>query len=103
MENILNNGNNAVQLLQMTAGTLILLDEQGICIDIYKSKDTPWFIQEKVQKGRNILKILPFETYQRFYPNFRKVQTTKETSSDYYEVSIEGKNYFFICSMQPYE
>lgn len=41
MENILNNGNNAVQLLQMTAGTLILLDEQGICIDIYKSKDTP--------------------------------------------------------------
>lgn len=103
MENILNNGNNAVQLLQMTAGTLILLDEQGICIDIYKSKDTPWFIQEKVQKGRNILKILPFETYQRFYPNFRKVQTTKETSSDYYEVSIEGKNYFFFCSMQPYE
>ena len=51
MENILNNGNNAVQLLQMTAGTLILLDEQGICIDIYTSKDTPWSIQEQVQKG----------------------------------------------------
>lgn len=103
MENILNNGNNAQRLLQMTAGTLILLDEQGFCVDIYTNNESPWFLQEKVQKGCNLLKMLPFETYQTFYPNFRKVQTKKVSSSDYYEVSIERKKYYFYCSMQPYD
>ncbi|MBO5016476.1 MAG: hypothetical protein J6J26_07505 [Bacteroides sp.] len=96
MENILNNGNNAQRLLQMTAGTLILLDEQGFCVDIYTNNESPWFLQEKVQKGCNLLKMLPFETYQTFYPNFRKVQTKKVSSSDYYEVSIERKKLFLL-------
>ena len=82
MENILNNGNNAVQLLQMTAGTLILVDEQGICIDIYKSKDTPWFIQEKVQKGRNILKIL-------FYQFYIRRQITADTNASITACTIQ--------------
>ncbi len=103
MGNILKNEDNAQRLLQMTAGTLILLDEQGMCIDIYTSKDSPWFLKEHVQIGRNLLKMLPFETYQSFYPNFRRVQTRKVISSEYYEVTVEGKKYFFYCNMQPYD
>lgn len=103
MGNILRNENNAQKLLQMTAGTLILLDEQGICIDIYTNEETPWFLKEQVQVGRNLLKILPFETYQSFYSNFRRVQTKKITSSDYYDIMVEGKKYYFFCTMQPYE
>ena len=103
MGNILSNENNAQRLLKMTADTLVLLDERGICVDIMTNNQSPWFLLERVQPGTNLLKLLPVETYQKFYPEFRKVDTQKITSSCYYEIMVQQKKYYFHCTMQPYD
>lgn len=103
MENILSDKNNAQRLLKMTAATLVLLDEQGVCVDVMTSKETPWFLAQEVRMGVNLLNLLPPQTYQQFYPEFRKVETKKVISSCYYEIIVRQKKYFFHCTMQPYD
>lgn len=103
MGNILNNENNAQRLLNMTAATLILLDEQGVCVDISTNNESPKFIVDNIHKGVNLLKLLPLETYKKFYIEFRKVNTQRTVSSCFYELDIKHKKYNFICTMQPYE
>ena len=103
MGNILNNENNAQRLLKITASTLILLDEQGTCVDITTNSETPQFIVDNVHEGVNLLNLLPPDTYKKFYTEFRKVETQKITSSCYYELTIQHKKHYFICTMQPYE
>ena len=39
MKSILNNPENAHELLDMTAGILMLLDKNGVCIDVMSPKN----------------------------------------------------------------
>ena len=102
MESILNNPNNARELLDMTAGILFLLDEKGVCIDIKSPTQQVWFLQADILKGKNLLMFMPPSTLREFYPNFKKVLTQHIVSSQNYEMLLRGQTYYFTCTMQPY-
>ena len=57
-ENILNNPNNAQELLSMTAGVLILLDKEGICVDIMLPKNTLWYLQKDILIGKKLFQFM---------------------------------------------
>ena len=47
MKNILKNAENAEKLLELTSDTMILLDRNGICVDIAVHNADLWFLKEK--------------------------------------------------------
>lgn len=102
MESILNNPQNAHNLLSMTAGTLLLLDKDGVCVDYMPSKNAVWFFQENVWKGGNIFEFLPLSTYVEFYSNIQDVCNNHLISTHNYEVVLNGRTFYFNCTMQPY-
>ena len=103
MKNILKNAENAEKLLELTSDTMILLDRNGICVDIAVNNADLWFLKENQLLGRNILQLLPSVTYRQVYPEFKKVLAYKEVSARNYELTIGSETYFFKCIMRPYE
>lgn len=102
MKGILNDPNNAQELLDMTAGILFLLDKDGVCVDIMSPKSPVWFLQEDILKGQNLFKLLPTSTFKELYPNFRDVLEKSIVSSQNYEMMLMGQTYYFNCTMQNY-
>lgn len=47
MDRTLHNANNAQRILELTADTMLLIDRNGICVDIDSHCDL-WFLQEEV-------------------------------------------------------
>lgn len=103
MKNILKNAENAEKLLELTSDTMILLDRNGICVDIAVHNADLWFLKENQLLGRNILQLLPSVSYRQVYPEFKKVLAYKEVSARNYELTIGSETYFFKCIMRPYE
>lgn len=103
MKNILKNAEKAEELLKLTSDTMILLDRNGICVDIAVYNVDMWFLKEDRLLGKNILRLLPPVTYRQVYPEFKKVLTRREVSSRNYELAIGDTTYFFKCIMRPYE
>lgn len=81
MKNILKNAENAEELLKLTSDTMILLDRNGICVDIAVYNVDLWFLKEDRLLGKNILRLLPPVTYRQVYPEFKKVLARREVSS----------------------
>ena len=102
MKSILKDTNNSEKLLNMVSDTLILMDKNGICVDIAIHNVDLWFIKEEKLLGKNLLALLPASTYREFYPEFKKVLLRKTKSTRNYELTLRGRNYFFKCIMQPY-
>jgi len=102
MKSILNNPENAHELLDMTAGILMLLDKNGVCIDVMSPKNHIWFLQDNILKGKNLFQLLPPSTFKEFYPNFCEVLTKGVVSSQNYEMMLIDQTYYFYCVMQPY-
>ena len=102
MESILNNPKNTQHLLDMTAGTLLLLDKNAVCIDIMSPNDSAWFLQEDTLKGENLFKLIPPSTYKEIAPNFKEVLEKGIISSQNYEMMLRGQTYYFNFTMQPY-
>ena len=77
MKNILKNAEKAEELLKLTSDTMILLDRNGICVDIAVYNVDMWFLKEDRLLGKNILRLLPPVTYRqgrgncRFHPASR--------------------------------
>ena len=103
MKNILKNAEKAEELLKLTSDTMILLDRNGICVDIAVYNVDMWFLKEDRLLGKNILRLLPPVTYRQVYPEFKKVLARREVSSRNYELAIGDTTYFFKCIMRPYE
>lgn len=103
MESILNNPKNTQHLLDMTAGTLLLLDKNAVCIDIMSPNDSAWFLQEDTLKGKNLFKLIPPSTYKEIAPNFKEVLEKGIISSQNYEMMLRGQTYYFNFTMQPYK
>ena len=103
MGNILKNAENAEKLLKLTSDTMIIMDKDGICIDIAVYNVNLWFLKEKILLGKNMFELLPHSTYQQIYPEFKRVLTQKVRSVKNYELTLGNKTYFFKCIMYPYE
>ena len=103
MENILKNAKNAERLLTLTSDTMILLNKEGICVDITVYNVDLWFLKEDKLLGKNIFELIPSSTYQQIYPEFKKVLTHKIRSTQNYELNLGKRNYYFKCIMYPYD
>lgn len=82
---------------------MIILDKNGICIDITIYNVDLWFLKEEFLLGKNMFDLLPYATYYQVYPEFQKVLTQKIHSTKNYELTLGNKTYFFKCIMYPYE
>ena len=102
MKSILKDTNNSEKLLNMVSDTLILMDKDGVCVDIAVHNVDLWFMKEEKLLGKNLLTMLPPRTYSEFYPEFRKVLLRKIKSTRNYELVLRNETYFFKCIMQPY-
>ena len=47
MDRTLHDASNAQRILELTADTMLLVDRNGVCVDIAPQCDT-WFLQEDV-------------------------------------------------------
>ncbi|WP_300704222.1 ATP-binding protein [Bacteroides sp.] len=103
MENILKNANNAERLLTLTSDTMILLNKEGICVDIAVYNVDLWFLKEDNLLGKNLFELIPPSTYQQIYPEFKKVLTRKVRSTQNYELFLGKRIYYFKCIMYPYD
>ena len=103
MENILKNAKNAERLLTLTSDTMILLNKEGICVDIAVYNVDLWFLKEDKLLGKNLFELIPPSTYQQVYPEFKKVLTRKVRSTQNYELFLGKRSYYFKCIMYPYD
>ena len=102
MGNILNNPQNALELLDMTAGIFLLLDQEGICREVKLPKSYAWFIQEDHMKGKRLHQfILPSSSIE-FQTNFQNVLNNNIISSEDYGIVLMGQTYYFTLTMQRY-
>lgn len=102
MGNILNNPQNALELLDMTAGIFLLLDQEGICREVKLPKSYAWFIQEDHLKGKRLHQfILPSSSIE-FQTNFQNVLNNNIISSEDYGIVLMGQTYYFTLTMQHY-
>lgn len=102
MKSILKDTNNSEKLLNMVSDTLILMDKDGICVDMAVHNVDLWFMNEERLLGKNLLNLLPPVTYSEFYPEFKKVLLRRTKSVRNYELMLRDDTYFFKCIMQPY-
>lgn len=101
-ESILNNPDNAGELLSMTAGVLILLDREGVCVDIMLPKNYMWFLQKEILIGKKLFQFFPPSTFKEFYPNFQEVISKGIISTQNYEMRLGNQTLYFNCTMQPF-
>ena len=103
MKNILKQAENAERLLKLTSDTMILLDKDGICVDIAVYNINLWFLKEDRLLGKNLFQLIPLSTYNQIYPDFKRVLTHKIRSTHNYEMALNGTTYFFKCIMSPFD
>ena len=58
MNRTLHEADNAQRILKLTADTMLLVDRNGICIDIDIHSNL-WFLQEERLLGKNIFERMP--------------------------------------------
>lgn len=84
--------------MKLTSDTMILLDKDGICVDIAVYNINLWFLKEDQLLGKNLFQLMPLSTYNQIYPDFKKVLTHKIRSIHNYEMALNGTNYFSSAS-----
>lgn len=100
---VLSNPLNAPKLLQITADTMLLLDNQGICLDMDIRTDR-WFMQDMDYfLGKNLFQIIPEKLAGELKHPFDQVLKTGEKQTNNYEVQINGEIYHFKCIMSLYD
>lgn len=102
MGNILNNPQNALELLDMTAGIFLLLDQEGICREVKLPKSYAWFIQEDHLKGKRLHQFILPSSSSEFQTNFQNVLNNNIISSEDYGIVLMGQTYYFTLTLQRY-
>lgn len=80
MKSILKDTNNSEKLLNMVSDTLILMDKNGICVDIAIHNVDLWFIKEEKLLGKNLLACYPPVHTVNFIRNSRKSYSGKQNN-----------------------
>lgn len=93
---------HAGRILQITADTMILMAQDGTCVDI-DTHSNLWFLQEERLLGKNIFNLLPLHTREKLMPVFRKVVEERVSISKNYRLELPDGVYYFKCIMHPYD
>lgn len=102
MDRTLHDASNAQRILKLTADTMLLVDRNGVCVDIAPYCDA-WFLQEDVLLGKNIFELLPEYTRERVMPVFQTVIKEQRSISKNFKLVLKGETYYFKCLMYPYD
>lgn len=102
MDRTLHNANNAQRILELTADTMLLIDRNGICVDIDSHCDL-WFLQEEVLLGKNIFELLPERTRDKVMPVFETVIGEQRSVSKNFKLELKDETFYFKCLMYPYD
>ena len=102
MGNILNNPENALELLDITAGILILLDNDGVCVEVKSPMNRAWLLQNEILKGEKLFQFISPSSLCEFYLNFRNVLVNNTISTQNYGMVLRGQTCYFTCTMQCY-
>ena len=103
MRNILNNPQNASELLEMTAGILLMLNSDGVCVEIKSPTNRAWLLQKDILKDKKIFQFIAPASKCEFYLNFQNVLMNNVTSSQNYGMVLQGQMCYFTCTMQCYK
>ena len=88
--------------MKLTADTMLLVDKNGVCIDIDPHCDL-WFLQDEILLGKNIFELLPEYTRERVVPVFQSVLEGKKSVSKNFKLVLKEDVYYFKCIMHPYD
>lgn len=103
MKGFLHDPQYSDKILQMTADTMLLINNEGICVDVAIHANH-WFLKKRKNIiGENFFDILPEETIAPLKKEFEKVVKDKITSIKNYELPIGKETYYFKCIMYPFE
>lgn len=102
MNRILHHPQNARRILRITADTMLLVSQEGVCIDIDTHSDL-WFLKEELLLGKNVFDLLPLHTREKLVPTFRSVVDEQKTVSRNYRLELPDGTYYFKCIMHPYD
>ena len=102
MDRTLHNANNAQRILELTADTMLLIDRNGICVDIDSHCDL-WFLQEEVLLGKDIIELLPERTRDKVMPVFETVIGEHRSVSKNFKLELKNETFYFKCLMHPYD
>ena len=102
MGNILNNPQTALELLDMTAGIFLLLDNEGICREVKLPKTYAWFLQEDYFKGEKLHQFISPSSFNEFQTNFQNVLNNNIISSEDYGIVLMGQTFYYTLTMQRY-
>ena len=102
MDRTLHNANNAQRILELTADTMLLIDRNGICVDI-DSHCALWFLQEEVLLGKDIFELLPERTRDKVMPVFETVIGEHRSVSKNFKLELKNETFYFKCLMYPYD
>ena len=87
----------------MTAGILILLDKDGVCVEVKSPTNRAWLLQEEILKDKKIFQFISPASKCEFYLNFRNVLLNNTTSCENYGMVLQGQTSFLTCTMQCYK
>ena len=102
MDRTLHNANNAQRILELTADTMLLIDRNGICVDIDSHCDL-WFLQEEVLLGKNVFELLLERTRDKVMPVFETVIGEQRSVSKNFKLELKDETFYFKCLMYPYD
>ncbi|MBP6066442.1 MAG: response regulator [Bacteroides sp.] len=102
MSRILHSAHNAQRILKLVADTLILVQADGLCVDVDTHSDL-WFLQEEVLLGKNLFELMPERTLNKFRPTFQSVISHQEKTERNFRLELKGEVYYFKCIMIPYD
>jgi len=101
---VLHDDSQAVHLMNLMSDTLLLLKNDGTCIDmIVKTENNPYINDQFTLLGKNLFEVLPRETLRDFKPAIESVVNTGEISNANYDLPAPDKMYYFKCIIQKYD
>ncbi len=103
-QGLLHDKGQAVRLLEMMTDTLLLVKNDGTCVDmIVKTANNPYVNEEGTLLGRNIFDCFPHETLKELKPAIEHVARTGEVSNANYDLPAPDKMFYFKCIIQKYD
>lgn len=104
MKGLLHDESQAARLLGMMTDTLLLVKNDGTCVDmIVKTENNPYVNEEGTLLGKNIFDYFPEETVKELKPAIEHVASTGELSNTNYDLPASDKMYYFKCIIQKYD
>lgn len=103
MKRVLHNESYSDRILKMTADTMLLIDSNGVCVDIVVNTVKHWFLSDELI-GKNILQVLPEETRKEVIPEFNKVLKEGVMSvKNYVLKTSRGETFYFKSILYPFD